>query len=653
MIRKLAKKKHTLLAAAVIGTLSVGHSEAAENDSIQTRDVVVTASRTEQEVKETPAAVEVITRADIEKLGAENLAQALQLATGINILENGMVGNQSSLRGMNTNQTLILIDGRRVRTENTSETQNYYELQRVNMDNVERVEIVRGAASSLYGSEALGGVINIITKKPGKGGGSVTADWTSRQQDLGFRYDFGKIGKWAWATNAKVSDIKQRMNDTSSNQYGKKYFFGMDGRLSVAPQKNLDIYFDYLHEDLYMIDSATAGTDYDHQRMSTGVKYSGKDKQGNYEMQFYYTYFDKDQRTRNRTTNALTSFDDMTFNSYIADGKRTFNLGDKHILTVGGEYRQEDYESSRITDGASKTVTLEGITNNMSKVSMDYAALYLQDEYMVNDRWLVIPSLRWDHNSKFGDEVTGKLGTTYKLSKNVRFKANVGTAYRAPTASELYFNWQHTPTARMIVNITGNPNLKPEKAINFDVGFEGEQNGTSGKITYFHNKVDDLINLNTTITPTFIPGTGMRIMANGTYENVDKATVQGLEMEAKQKLGKFFTLRGTYTYLDARDDSTHELLTGRSRHKTSLQLMYSEPKTGWDATLWNDWLTGYQYSGASGSGDTGASILNLVVNKKINDNLSAYFGINNLTNVENDVLYYEGRIWRGGLKYSF
>ena len=648
MIRKLAKKKQTLLAAAVISTLSAGYTEAADTDSVTTRDVVVTASRTEQEIKETPAAVEVITREDIEKMGAETLTQALQLATGINVLENGMVGNQSSLRGMNTNQTLILIDGRRVRTENTSETQNYYELQRVNMDNVERVEIVRGAVSSLYGSEALGGVINIITKKPGKAGGSVSADWTSRQKDLGFRYDLGKQGKWAWSVNGKVSDIRQRMNGAASNQYGKKYFFGLDGRMDVDKNKKLDFFVDYLNEDLYMIDSATAGTDYDHQRVSTGVKYSGKDRQGDYEMQFYYTYFDKDQRTRNRNTNALTSFDDMTFNSYVADGKRTFNVGDKHILTVGGEYRQEDYESSRIKDGSGKSVTLEGITNNMSKVSMDYGALYLQDEYMVNNKWLLIPSLRWDHNSKFGDEVTGKLGTTYKLSKNARFKANVGTAYRAPTASELYFNWKHTPTAFITVNITGNPDLKPEKSLNFDLGFEGEYKNTSGKITYFHNKVDDLINLNTTYTL----GVG-GMVANATYENVDNATIQGLEVETKQKLGNFFTLRGTYTYLDARDDKTNALLTGRARHKTSLQLMYSDAKHGWDATLWNDWLTGYEYTSGGANQNTGASIMNFVVNKKFSNGLSAYFGINNLTDVSNDVLYYEGRIWRGGVKFAF
>ena len=285
----LAGTVRALMAATVLGTMTMGNCVAAAEaagDSIQTRDVVVTASRTEQQVKEAPAAVEVITREDIENTGAETLAQALEMATGINVLENGMVGNQSSIRGMNTNQTLILVDGRRVRTENTSETQNYYELQRVNMDEVERVEIVRGAVSSLYGADALGGVINIITKKTGKSG------WFC------FRgLDFTSAG--------------------------------------------------------YRIPC----------RVSTGLKYSGKDYLGEYEAQAYYTYFDKDQRTRSRMTNALNSFDDMTFNSYVADGRRTFNLDDRNTLTVGGEYRQEDYESTRIKNGSARTITREGISS--------------------------------------------------------------------------------------------------------------------------------------------------------------------------------------------------------------------------------------------------------------------------------------------------
>lgn len=184
------RKKYFLTLAvitAMLNTSYAGVAAAEEADSqpaveqVQTRDVVVTASRTEQLVKEAPAAVEVVTRDDIDKMGAENLAQALKLAAGINIMENGMVGQQVSLRGMKTNQTLIMIDGRRIRTEETDQTANYYELQRIDMNNVERIEIVRGAVSSLYGADAMGGVINIITKTPDKEQTTVSADWTIGQ----------------------------------------------------------------------------------------------------------------------------------------------------------------------------------------------------------------------------------------------------------------------------------------------------------------------------------------------------------------------------------------------------------------------------------------------------------------------------------------
>ena len=547
MLKKITKKKSLLLTAAILAAMSVpvqaAEKKQEETTHIKTDEVVVTASRTKQEVKESPSSIEVITREDIDKMGAESVAQALQLAIGIDTQENTMVGNRSSLRGMNTNQTLILIDGRRVRTENTSETMNFYELKRVNMDDVERIEIVRGAASSLYGSEALGGVINIIKKRPGKMQTAVTLDWTSRQSDEGIRFDSGKLGKWGLSASFKHMDIRERGTDVTSNMYGKKYFFNLDGRMDMTKDKWLDVFFDYMTEDLYMktADSIThskQGESYDHKRFSTGVKYSGRDKRGDYEMQVYYTYFDKHQRTRQRANNVLNSFDDMKYNSLIFDGRRSLQVAKDHLLTFGGEYRKEDYESTRIK-GSNRT-TLEGVTTQLGDSSMDYAAFYLQDEWVVNPRWLIIPSLRWDYNSEFGNELTGKLGTTYKITKDLRFKANVGTAYRAPTASELYFSWQHLPTPRMEVHINGNPDLKPEKALNFDLGFEFEQDKTFGKITYFHNKVDDLINPNTIVTARFIPGFGRRMIANRTYGNIDSATMQGVELEARQALGSGF-----------------------------------------------------------------------------------------------------------------
>ena len=661
MLKKITKKKSLLLTAAILAAMSVpvqaAEKKQEEAAHIKTDEVVVTASRTKQEVRESPSSIEVITREDIDKMGAETLAQALQLALGIDTQENAMVGNRSSLRGMNTNQTLILVDGRRVRTENTSETMNFYELKRINMDDVERIEIVRGAASSLYGSEALGGVINVIKKHPGKMQTAVTLDWTSRQSDEGIRFDSGKIGKWALSGSFKHMDVREQGTDAGSNMYGKKNFFNLDGRMEMTKDKWLDVFFDYLTEDLYMKDSLTQGTDYDHKRFSTGVKYSGRDKLGDYEMQVYYTYFDKHQRTRQRTNHNLSSFDDMKFNSLIFDGRRSIQVAKDHLLTFGGEYRKEDYESTRIK--GANTRTLEGVTNQLGDSSMDYAAFYLQDEWLASPRWLIIPSLRWDYNSEFGNELTGKLGTTYKITKDVRFKANVGTAYRAPTASELYFSWHHTPNAKMDVQINGNPDLKPEKALNFDLGFEMEKGKTFGKITYFHNKVDDLINIDTVMSR--LPGFPPRMLATGTYRNIDSATMQGVELEARQALGGGFSVRGLYTYLDARDDKTGDRLKGRPYHKASLQLSYEDQKHGWNATLWNDWTAGYRYAETVGSGrmartiskDASLSILNFVVSKKINDHFSAYLGVDNIFDKESDALAYDGRIWRGGVNMTF
>ena len=657
MFHKHTKKK-VLLTAAVLSAISIPayaaqRAENAPETLVHTDEIVVTASRTEQEVKETPSAVEVITRADIDKMGAETLAQALKLAIGIDIQENAMVGNRSAIRGMNTNQTLILVDGRRVRTENTIETMNYYELQRINMDDVERIEIVRGAASSLYGSEALGGVINIIRKRPAEAQASLTLDWTTRQSDQGIRLDSGKVGKWAFSTSFKHMDVRQRGTNAGSNMYGKKYFFNIDGRMDVAQNKWLDVFFDYLKEDLYMKDSLTQGTSYDHDRFSTGVKYSGRDRRGDYELQTYYTYFDKNQRTRNRASGGLNSFDDMKYNSLIFDGRRSMQIAPNHLLTVGGEYRKEDYESTRIR--GSRRKTLEGVTNQFGDSSMNYAALYLQDEWVASPRWLLIPSIRWDYNDVFGSEITGKLGTTYKINKGLRFKANIGTAYRAPTASELYFDWRHSPAAQVNVHIIGNPDLKPEKAFNFDVGVEGERGKTFGKLTYFHNKVEDLININTVMT--IIPGFPPTRLMTGTYNNIEDATIQGVEFEAKQDLGSGFSLRGLYTYLDARDDQTNARLTGRARHKASLQLSYDDPRHGWNATLWQDWISGYRYAETIGRRtvykDAALGLMNFVVTKKFNDQFSAYLGVDNIFNKESDALAYDGRIWRGGVRMTF
>ena len=635
MQKKISKKKSLLLTAAVLAAMSVPVQAAEKKQEathIKTGEVVVTASRTKQEVKETPSSVEVITREDIDKMGAESVLQALQLAVGLDTLKNGMVGNHVSIRGMKTNHTLLLVDGRRVRTGNTDKTTNVYELERFNIDDVERIEIVRGAASSLYGSEALGGVINIIRKRPGEQKTSVTLDWTSLRKDGGIHFDTGKQGKWNFSTSFKISDYRERDIEASSNLHGKKYFLNIEGRMDVAKDKWLDVFADYLGENLDRKEYSWQDVHYDNVRLSTGVKYAGRDKRGDYEMQVYYTRLHTDQNQRHIPSRKLKDFDDITFRSLIFDGRRSMQLTKAHLLTFGGEYRKEDYEGSRMK--GSRFVTREGVRKNFGESSVNYAAFYVQDEWLVHPDWLLIPSVRFDHSSSFGSKVTGNLGTTYKINRGLRFKANVGTAYRAPTSLELYMDW-YNPR----LWIEGNPNLKPETALNFDLGFELDRDMTFGKITYFHNKVDNLIDTDLlSRTPKW----------HYRYMNRKKATLQGIEVEARQALGGGFSVRGLYTYLDARDGDDGRL-PGRPYHKTSLQISYEDQKNGWDATLWNDWLAGYYLQKKNHS----SSIMNLVIHKKINENFSAYFGIDNIFDVEDDIFLHDGRIWRGGVHMEF
>ncbi|MGM9539238.1 TonB-dependent receptor plug domain-containing protein [Anaerovibrio sp.] len=657
-------KKKCLLALAISIALTnssyAGAAYAAENEQeteqVQTRDVVVTASRTEQEIKDTPVAVEVVTREDLDRMGAENLAQALQLAVGIDVSENGMVGNSVSIRGAKSNQTLILVDGMRIRTENTDQTANNYELQRINMADVERVEIVRGSASSIYGADAMGGVINIITKSPDKESKSVFWDWTTRQTDAGFRVATGALGKWSSSVSYRRSDIHHMDVHGGSNQYGPKDYFNIASKYKLDDKKSLGFFLDYMKEDLYMDSDLTS---YEHDRAKFGISYDGRDKRGSYQLRLNYTMFDKDQNTRKN--GVLTGFDELKFRTLTFDGQRSMQLNDKHLLTFGGEVRRESYEGTRIGSGGDNvhTVTREGVSQPYSEKTTTYSALYAQDEWMVDDKWLLIPSLRFDHNSAFGNKMTYKLGNTFYISDNTRLKLNLGTAYRAPTEAELYMNWEHTPVStpgmRMEVHVKGNPDLKPETSYNFDIGLEAENNhGGSGKVTYFHSKYSDLIALKS--TSVFTPGMPMTMVVTSMYENINTAEIQGVEAEYKQKLGKYFTLRGTYAYTDAKDGDGARL-EGRDRQKFSLQLNYDDGEHGWSGSLWNDWHRDYLGDAGDGLKNHSVSVLNCVVSKKLSNNSNAYFGVNNILGKDDETAYtvfgLTGRVWRAGMTWNF
>lgn len=634
--------KIMLLSLSIMAALSL--PAYAEEDPFQLDETVVTATRTEEKTKETPASVEVITRKDIETMGADSVVAALKLALDLNLSEAGMTGNQVSLRGMNTNQTLILIDGRRMAGEDAGSTANVYELDRININNVERIEIVRGPVSSLYGSDAMGGVINIIMRKSEKQQSTIGLSTGSKQQNASYHFDLGKEGKWAWTIDTLFTDIKRQSRSDTTNMYGPRQFYNISGTYDVAEGKNIDVFYERMSEHLKTADLPDDGNReyFTNTRNSYGLTYRGRTTRGNYELRTYYNELEKNN-DQLQATGTYSDFDRAKYKTWVIDGKNTMRLQDNHVLTFGGEYRSGEYRGTRLEDNgdAVSTITEHGISKSISEKGVDYQAAYVQDEWKVSDKLLLIPSLRYDNSNKFEDSLSPKLGMTYKFADHFRLKTNLGKGFKAPSISELYMKMTRRPIPTMTVIVLGNPDLKPEKSTNYDISLEGEKGLSFGKLTYFDNDVTDLID---TVT------TRVGRVSTSEYVNIDKARIKGVELEAGRHLSDKITVKTAYTYLDAKNAKTDEFLDNRAKNRYSVQLHYDdEQRTGISSILWYEWIRDYRYSDTDYNYDT----LNFTINKKWNERYSTYFGVDNILNKKIDELVLEGRLWRVGVNYTF
>jgi outer membrane receptor for ferrienterochelin and colicins len=648
------KKLNTRMAAMILMTIASStvsvYGAPQSEEAIRTNDIVVTSTRTEQEVKEIPSAVQVITQEDIQRQGATTLADILRTATSIDINSGGMVGKSVSIRGLDTRHTLILIDGQRLASETSMQTANVYELQRIRLDNVERIEIVRGPVSSLYGSDALGGVINIITKKPGNK--EIFISWQPGRyrgsqagvNDVVLKYDAGKQGNFAWVLTGAYSDSDaiDKPNTSTSNQFGERKSLALYGTYDIGENKQLQLNAETLKEDL-QARQVTAGVKYkdwyDNSRKKFGLGLTGKTKSIDYEVRTYFTQYDKDTVTR-KENGSLQDFDVTNKKTWAVEGKISTQINDSHLLTTGGEFRNEKYEGTRLSTGRNLfTQIREGVTRTGSQAEIDYKALYVQDEWVVSDRLLVIPSLRYDDSNKFSGNTSPKLGVTYKMNQHVRVKANGGTGFKSPSMDELYMKMTHYN-----VTVLGNENLQPEKSKSYEVGIEGEKGANFGKVSYFANKVTNLID-----TVSTIEFTGGKPSIKAQYVNKAKADMNGIELEAGRHLNDKFILKMNYTYLDAKDATSHERLENRAKQKGSLQLHYDNSKeNGISGVLWTEWNKDYLYLKENRT----FSLWNVSVNKQWNPSFNTYLAVDNIFDNKEGDMNILGTMWRVGMNFK-
>ena len=698
--------------STLVAPVYVTHAMDASDNNI----VVITASKREETIKNSPATVQVITQSDMKRLGADTVESALQLADNINLSEAGMTGNQVMIRGMESRHSLVLVNGRRLAGEDASNTTNVYTLRRINLDQVDRIEIVRGSSSALYGSDAMGGIINIITKQPTHMLQSLGVSSGTKHEQAHYTFNSGNQGRWNASFNVNVTKerpINRHMADQTFNartkqltgytegyrriMYGHKqsYNSSVIYDLKNANQNTIKVDFSYFKEKLQTDNADKYATvfhksgmvfaaapkmvpvnlnkqeQFDNKSIQTGITYTGKTAKNTYEISTYYSQLDKNYRmTDDRTLpegiiNVMmpskpptpptslkfdyqslypaSDYDASKYKTYVVEGKDTMYVGDHHNVTFGGEYRYVLYEGTRLGG-------LDGHGAKQIKgFYYDSWAAYVEDLWQVNPKLSFTPAIRYEHNSQFGHNVTPKVGVVYGVDTHTRVKFNFGKGYKAPSISELYLNMFHT-TPMGVLNIIGNPNLKPETSTSFDIALEAERGKTFGKASYYHTRVSNLIDSHR------IQSDVVGVSQRHQYYNVGKAKIQGFEVTLGHKLTDRFMVKGTYNLVDAKDMSTNERLSNRPRSVSTLQLIYDDHKSnGYSAVLWNSFTYKYGFEearnrGTSSYNEYSFNTLNFSVNKKWNNGLSAYIGIDNLLNREVHDLYIDGRMYRIGME---
>ncbi len=621
-------------------------------EQIKAKEVFITATKTEAELEDVPASVEIITKEEIEASGAEKLRDIIRFAENINFTRS-MGRDLISIRGMNAEHTLVLIDGKRFAVE----VGHPFELDRLTMENVERIEIIRGPVSSLYGSEALGGVINIITKRPDKfafefrpeygayqgGGGkqkSVSINYGAKHKNFGISLSGTLLNRDHVLTPRGTTYL----NDEDRTNLSLKLYYDFSKHTTMAFDAS------YMTEDLIgrsLSGAALLKDFFKHRRYDLSLGLSHKSHELDYLIRAYTSIYDKDYELRGIAAGNLMRFDDIKRRTSVLEAKATKEIFKSHLFTIGGEFRREFFRGTRVKTGKGPfTITKEGITATGSEISLDYWAGYIQDEWQITDNLLLIPSVRYDDSDKFESEISPRVGITYKIMPNLRAKASYGHGFKSPTPRDLYIDMRH-PGPRYIV--MGNPDIKSEKSKTYELSVEGETGIFSGRIAYFFNDVKDLIESVQTACPS---GT-QEGWTCYSYQNIAKAEIQGIEASIKADLTEQFAVKGSYAYLDAEDKTKKESLTMRPKHKFISKVVYDSKSSGLKANLWGVWIIDNLWETTPSRKVKDYSLWYLSLSKNLTRNLELYAGIDNIFNKKDEDIPLVGSFYYGGVRVNF
>lgn len=544
-----------LLAGTACGNW--GLAAQAQEETFTLDQIVVTASGGATDLRDAPASVTVVTEEDIARTPATDVADVLSRVEGVSI---NRTGNQETvqIRGLPERYTLFLVDGKRVNSDPNLFRGNAFDSGWVPLDAIERIEVVRGPMSSLYGSDAIGGVINIITKPVSdEWHGSLTADYTLAQdRDAGDAWSTG-----FFVTGPIVDDtlgfklygnISHR--DASDDDYNPVPEGGGDpwpgfseqndrflhGTVSWAPNASNTVDLDLGYEE-------QEEGDFPLNRFDYGLTHYGDYEFGTTEFRLY------GDRIENEYGHGNVAGVDQPNTAYNrgAEGRVVLPIDGSlpQTLTLGAQYLYQQIDDDYVLTG-----------NGNSSVWQ--TALYFEDEIAIGNDFLLTLGTRVDNHEKFGDYWSPRVYGVYHLTGALTVKGGWAQAFKAPTLLENSSNWDQISCGGGCF-LRGDDDLQPETGDNYEVGVVYDQGPFGLTATLFRNDLDDVIQFPPARTSDPVEAATysnfVGFTADGlpvfTFENIDSARTQGLEAAASYEVTEAVTLRANYTYLDGRNTS--------------------------------------------------------------------------------------------------
>ncbi|AVD59403.1 TonB-dependent receptor [Morganella morganii subsp. morganii] len=677
-----ASFKRSLLAVAVMSAATAAYAENKDDT------IVVTASGFAQEMRDAPASITVITKEQLQNKPAANLIDMVKYVEGVSVI-GGSLKPDISIRGLSGDYTLIMVDGRRQNSrESRPNGSGGYEAGFIPpVEAIERIEVIRGPMSSLYGSDAMGGVINIITK-------AVADEWHGSMGMGGIIQESKDYGNSA-NTDFYVSGplIKDKLG---LQVYGGLNYRREDKLLEGTPRKDdknitAKLAFTPIEGQKFLAEvgrstqehTSTPGKSIDETTTRGGiVQKNNKSEVHNNRNHWALTWkgdWDEinsevsvyqENTIRKTNTGKWNKVSEDWVMAYearqpevtntVVDGKVTAFLP-SNVLTVGGQYQYAKLKDDSVIKNK-QTVT--------EKMTAEQKALFVEDEFSVTDDLTLTGGLRMDDHEFYGKHWNPRAYAVYKLTDEITIKGGVAKAFRAPTLRELSPNFG-TSTQGGAAIMYGNRDLKPETSVTEELGIAYDhESGFSASATLFNTEFKNKLTSYQVAGQTD-PLTGLNMFI---YDNVGKANIRGVEMASRIPVAEKWNLNLNYTFTDSERKSDDEKLNGKSLKGQPLEMT---PRHMANARL--DWqyrpdmnfytqanYTGKQVWAAQRNGAkqprerSGITTLDLGMTYQVMPNALLNFAVLNIANEKGDDIETngnwqidEGRRYWANLKLNF